>query len=231
MATLLLSLQVLQSQADAAAQFLQQNQPDTMEGQYEDRPPDPEPDEEEAAEHMRRAEHYRARLSQALYPGAGVSCLEADVLLFGWRTKYAVKNRAFDELVRMLHSSLLPSDNLLPPSLYMFRKVSSSSCQQQQMRVQCDSNAQRISSSITTGNSDSYTSLAADHPAHPPMAHRCSMSSPLPTISTTPALRTSTSGLPCPSSNGPCQPVLRVPAAISASLGSSSLGAAPSCSR
>lgn len=127
MATLLLSLQVLQLQANAAAQFLQQNQPDTVEGQYEDRPPDPEPDEEEAAEHMRRAEHYRARLSQALYHGAGVSCLEADVLLFGWRTKYAVKNRAFDELVRMLHSRLLPSDNLLPPSLYMFRKVSSSS--------------------------------------------------------------------------------------------------------
>jgi hypothetical protein len=46
------------------------------------------------------------------------------ILLFGWRCKYHIKDRAFDELLRILAKSILPTDNRLPPSLYLFRKVS-----------------------------------------------------------------------------------------------------------
>jgi hypothetical protein len=59
-----------------------------------------------------------------LFEGCRVSCaLEAHLLLFNWRCKYAIKNRAVDELLALLADRILPSGNILARSLHLLRKV------------------------------------------------------------------------------------------------------------
>jgi hypothetical protein len=47
------------------------------------------------------------------------------LLLYNWYCKYAVKQRAFDALLQVL-ARILPADNNLSRSLYLFRKVNTS---------------------------------------------------------------------------------------------------------
>jgi hypothetical protein len=60
-----------------------------------------------------------------LFDGAQCCSLEAHLLLYNWYCKYAVKQRAFDALLQVL-ARILPADNNLSRSLYLFRKVNTS---------------------------------------------------------------------------------------------------------
>lgn len=104
---------ILNQHTHQAAEFIQQHQP------YDE--PYSAASPEEAEEIVNRAAAYRQRRFEPLYPGSSVSALEADVLLFGWRHEYSIKDRAMDALLKMLGGRILPSANQLPESLYMLR--------------------------------------------------------------------------------------------------------------
>jgi hypothetical protein len=61
--------------------------------------------------------------SQAIYPGARVTVLQACYCLLTHKLSNNFGDVALDELLRLLHEVILPEGHLLPPSLYLLRKV------------------------------------------------------------------------------------------------------------
>lgn len=83
--------------------------------------------ETEQGEYVRRARQRAEELSllrdQPLFEGAQCCALKAHLLFFNWYCQYAIKNRAFEDLLEVL-GKILPTPNLLSRSFYLFRKVS-----------------------------------------------------------------------------------------------------------
>ena len=76
-----------------------------------------------------QAEQYKELREAPLFPGCRLSCaLEAYLLLFNWRCRNAIKDRAFDELLQ-LQARMLPEGHRLVASLYLMRKVRASWCE------------------------------------------------------------------------------------------------------
>jgi hypothetical protein len=69
------------------------------------------------------AAFYRARLAQALYPGAEITLLQYITWLLRLREAHTMRDQCVDELCRMHHEKVLPKGNILPPSLFLLLKV------------------------------------------------------------------------------------------------------------
>ena len=62
-----------------------------------------------------------ADLSPPLYDGATISKLQAILLVFQFTLRHGLSGKTFTELLQVL-SVLLPQGNLLPRSVYLFKK-------------------------------------------------------------------------------------------------------------
>ena len=98
-----------------------QQQQEQQDDDYEDDSEAADP--EAAAAFMRKAENLKRERHKHLYPGSEINALAGMCLLFEWRWRHNVKDGAYDELLQMLHSTLLPQGNRLPGSLYLMRKT------------------------------------------------------------------------------------------------------------
>jgi hypothetical protein len=119
-------LQQVQIQAAAHLQSLhnlQQQQEQQQEDEEQAEEARLEPDPAAAAEIAQRAEKLREERNHPLYSGCSLNALQGMFMLFDWRHRYNVTDGAFDELLQMLHSSLLPDGNRMPGSLYLLRKT------------------------------------------------------------------------------------------------------------
>jgi hypothetical protein len=70
-----------------------------------------------------RAAELAEHRDQPLYEGAQCCSLEAHLRLYNWYCKYAIKQRAFEALLKLL-ALLLPANSTLARTLFLFRKVS-----------------------------------------------------------------------------------------------------------
>jgi hypothetical protein len=87
-------------------------------------PPPPSPPQPPAADEAEgTAAYYRSKSEEPIYPGARVTVLQACYCLLTHKLSNKFGDVAFDELLRLLHEVFLPEGNLLPPSLYILRKV------------------------------------------------------------------------------------------------------------
>ena len=77
-----------------------------------------------AANHLPgRAGWFRERLSEPLFPGAGMTLLSFCYVLLTMKRQHRVRNNFFNELLCLLAKSVFPANNCAPPSWYLMRKI------------------------------------------------------------------------------------------------------------
>jgi hypothetical protein len=115
--------QLLHSVHLAAAQHMQAAHELQQQDEEQEEEDEQDADPAAAAAFLQKAEQLRRERHQQLYPGSELNALAGMCLLWDWRWRHTVKDGAFDELLQMLHTSLLPSRNRMPNSLYLMRKI------------------------------------------------------------------------------------------------------------
>lgn len=66
---------------------------------------------------------YKQHLGAPLYSGAKCTIIQVIFLLMLWKHNQGIEDTAFDILLRMLHSVILPIGNLLPPSFHLVKRI------------------------------------------------------------------------------------------------------------